>query len=92
MPARGANGPWQFVRTYHPGLFPFPPLQLFDVHADPYETRDVSTEQPDVVRYCDHLLMEWHQQMFGVHGAAPDPMLSITKIIGCGTLTRLMRN
>ncbi|MCH8296172.1 sulfatase [Candidatus Poribacteria bacterium] len=70
---------WQFVRTYHPGLFQFPPVQLFDMHADPHETKNVSAEHPDVVKECDHLLAEWHQEMFGHHGALPDPMQKVVQ-------------
>ena len=65
---------WLFVRTYHPGLFCFPPLALYDMDSDPYETTDVSAQHPQAVRECDHLLAEWQAEMLGRPGAEPDPM------------------
>ncbi len=51
-----SDGRWKLVRTYHPGLFGVPPLRLFELAADPHETRDLSAEHPDVVARLQGLL------------------------------------
>jgi choline-sulfatase len=71
------TGPWLAVRTYHPGLHPFPSRMLFDLDADPRETTDLSAQRPDVTAACDHLLAEWWQQMLAPGDAAPDPLLTV---------------
>jgi len=70
---------WLLTRTYHPGLFPFPPVQLHDMLDDPHQTKDVASENPAVVQQLDHLLMEWHAENLGHHGAAPDPLQEVVR-------------
>lgn len=68
---------WQMVRTYHPGLFQFPPLQLFDMQSDPHETRNVAAQHPGVVREHEELLARWEQEMLGAEGVKADPMQKV---------------
>ena len=65
---------WAFVRTYHPGLFPWDPVTLFDMRADPHQTRNVAPEHPQVVHQLDHLLSSWLYEQLGRHGAPVDPL------------------
>lgn len=71
------TGSWLFIRTYHPGLYPFPETMLFDLDRDPHETRDVAAERPDVVAHCDHLLAEWWHRNLSGDEAGPDPLLTV---------------
>jgi len=50
---------WALMLTRHPGCFPFEPLSLYDMDADPRQTRDVSATYPEVVRELELLLREW---------------------------------
>jgi choline-sulfatase len=70
---------WALMRTYHPGLFPFDPLALYDMELDPHQTTDVATEHPDVVAELDHLLTEWLQEQLGRHGRAVDPLQQVVE-------------
>ncbi|MCY0874666.1 MAG: sulfatase [Firmicutes bacterium] len=68
---------WYFIRTYHPGLVLFPPVALYDIHADPHQQHNVAADHPDVVAVMDHRLAEWVQQNRDHHGEIPDPMEAI---------------
>lgn len=50
---------YRLIRTIHSGLFPYDPLYLFDMQADPQQRQNIATEHPDVVAELDHLLVEW---------------------------------
>lgn len=50
---------YRLIRTIHPGLFPYDPLYLFDMQADPNQTQNIAAEQPETVAQLDHLLLEW---------------------------------
>ncbi len=46
---------------------------------DPHQTKDVAAENPVVVQQLDHLLMDWHVENLGRHGAAPDPLQEVVQ-------------
>ena len=50
---------YRLIRTIHSGCYPYDPVYLFDVQADPGERTDLSDERPDVVAELDHLLLDW---------------------------------
>jgi len=68
---------WQLVRTYHPGAFRFPPVQLFDMQSDPYETRNVAEQNPEIVKEHEQLLTQWEKEMLGSADAKDDPMQKV---------------
>lgn len=70
---------WLFIRTYHPGLFPFPEVMLFDMQRDPHQTRNLAAEEPKEVAEMDHRLQEWLQAQVGHPGSLPDPMSEIIR-------------
>ncbi len=49
----------KLVRTMHPGQWARPPVQPFDLAADPWEQRDRSAERPGLVQELSALLTEW---------------------------------
>lgn len=68
---------WYFIRTYHPGMYAFPEIVLYDMQADPWQTTNVAEEHPDVVMLMDHRLAQWVAQNRAKHGVIPDPMEAV---------------
>jgi len=62
---------WRLIRTIHSGVYPLEPVYLFDMQADPHQTRNLAAEEPDALAYCDHLLTEWWHE----HCTGPDASL-----------------
>jgi len=67
------------IRTYHDGLKDFPPYMLFDVEADPHETRDLADEKPDVVARAVKLLEDWHAEMMATSAEGVDPLWTVMR-------------
>jgi len=62
------------VRTYDDFGYQFDPVELYDMNADPYQTRNLRDARPDLVREMDHYLTEWlHAQRVKPY-ALPDPL------------------
>jgi arylsulfatase A-like enzyme len=70
---------WSFVRTYHPGLYPFPETTLFDMRIDPHQTTNLAPDHPDIVAAMDHLMQEWLHAAVGHPGSPPDPMPEVIR-------------
>ncbi|MCZ7644904.1 MAG: sulfatase [Planctomycetota bacterium] len=70
---------WLMLRTYDPGLKQLPELLLFDVAADPRETRDLSAARPDVVARGDRILAEWKGQFKEGGQPLPDPLDTVAR-------------
>ncbi len=68
---------WFFIRTYHPGMYVFPSVVLYDTETDPHHTTNVAESHPDVVALMDHRIAEFVQQSRDKHGHIPDPMEKI---------------
>ncbi len=52
---------WKFIRTYHPGIWDIPPIQLF-ARNDAWEQHNLANEYPKVVEELDHLLRNWEEE------------------------------
>jgi arylsulfatase A-like enzyme len=63
---------WNFLRTYHPGLFEFEPRALYDMDADPYQTRNVIDEHPELARKLEASLEKWKAEHLDERWG-PDP-------------------
>ncbi len=50
---------YRLIRTIHCGLYPYDPLYLFDMQADPNQRHNLAETKPDVVAELDHALVEW---------------------------------
>lgn len=70
---------WLFLRTYHPGLFPFEDQMLFDMKADPRQTVNLALERPEVVAELDSVMQDWMHEAIGRHGSPPDPMQQVVR-------------
>lgn len=63
-----------YTRTYHPGCMSTEWEQLFHVANDPYLTRNLLDEEPELAdRMRAHLSQWWHKYA-GRPGSLPDPM------------------
>jgi choline-sulfatase len=72
-------GRWLLVRTYDPGLKDLAPLMLFDLAADPHETRDVAADHPEVVRHGQALLEGWWTEQMADSPSAADPLWTVVR-------------
>ena len=70
---------WLYIRTYHPGLFPFEDKMLYDMRADPHQTVNLAGEQREVGSEMDGLMQEWLQATVGHPGSEPDPMPEVIR-------------
>lgn len=70
---------WLFIRTYHPGLFPFDEKMLYDMRTDPHQTTNLAADRSDLVTKMDGLMQDWLQAAVGHHGSAPDPMPEVIR-------------
>lgn len=50
---------WKLVITYHPGIWDFPEIQLFDLENDPYEKVNVAGDFKDQVKRLRACEKEW---------------------------------
>ena len=67
------------LRTYDPFGCPVRPLELFEIEKDPFQTRDVAGERPDLVAQCDALLDGWLREQREKPYAIADPMGDVMK-------------
>ncbi|MCR8633188.1 sulfatase [Paenibacillus radicis (ex Xue et al. 2023)] len=68
---------WYYIRTYHPGLYRFDVVTLYDMENDPNQLINVADIHPDVVKEMDHRLTEWTQQNLAQPGHRVDPMQKV---------------
>ncbi len=68
---------WLLTRTYHPGLFDYAPLSLYDMFADPRQESNVAADNPSAVAELDHLLLEWTHRHSGRPNHPGDPMAEV---------------
>jgi arylsulfatase A-like enzyme len=65
------------IRTYDDFGYPFEPVELYDMEADRYQTRNIRDELPDILCLCDHYLTEWVQEQAVKGSPIPDPLVEI---------------
>ena len=68
---------WLAVRTYHTGFKAFPEYMLFDLEADPLETRDLSGELPETLAEGMRRLERWTSEMIRSADQNADPMWTV---------------
>ena len=62
------------IRTYDDFGYRFDPVALYDMRNDPYQTRNLAGEQPEILHRMDHYLSEWLHEQRVKPCAIPDPM------------------
>lgn len=70
---------WHFIRTYHPGIYDFPPVTLFDMEEDPHQTVNVADQYPEIVKEMDHRMNQWLHEQLGKPGHHPDPLQRVVE-------------
>ena len=68
---------WLLIRTYHDGYHPFPPVMLFNLRQDVYETCSQTIARPEVVDRLSRLMEEWWQAEVSQVECGPDPLLEV---------------
>ena len=68
---------WLMIKTYHDAYMNVPPTMLFDVEADPHETRDLAADKPDIVARGESLLERWHTEMMTAAEVHTDPLQTV---------------
>jgi arylsulfatase A-like enzyme len=63
---------WNFLRTYHPGLYAFEPRALYDMDTDPHQTRNVIHAHPRVASQLEAHLEDWKRELLDER-QGPDP-------------------
>jgi choline-sulfatase len=57
---------WLYIETLHPGLYPYEDTPwLFDVVADPRETRNLASERPEAAERMQSLYADWRARQEG---------------------------
>jgi arylsulfatase A-like enzyme len=55
----------------------FEPLALFDMRDDPYQTRNIAADQPEIVAKCEQMLATWMAEQQAKPGYAGDPLQAV---------------
>lgn len=69
-------------RENGPDIHKKPPRELYDLKADPGETRNLADERPQVVAQLEQRLDNWIAEMIAKHHLAADPLLEQEITIG----------
>jgi arylsulfatase A-like enzyme len=65
------------VRTYDTYGYPFEPVELYDMATDPYQTRNLCDEHPEIVDRYSRYMADWIQEQWSKGNCIPDPLLAI---------------
>ena len=65
------------IRTYDDFGYSMDPVELYDMAADPYQTRNLRDSDPEVVNQCENLLKEWVDKQLTAPDAIPDPFEAV---------------
>jgi arylsulfatase A-like enzyme len=72
-------GDWLYMRTYHDGYHLFEKEMLFNVAADPHETRDVKAANPEICQKGAKIILDWHDEMMEKSAYIEDPLWRVMK-------------
>jgi arylsulfatase A-like enzyme len=67
------------IRTYDDDGYDFPPVQLYDVERDPYQTTDLADEQPEVVAQGFRTMDQWVDEQRAKDGWPEDPLMAVLR-------------
>jgi arylsulfatase A-like enzyme len=67
------------MRTYDDFGYQFEPVELYDMVKDPYQTRSIRDDEPDVVEECQDLMDGWIEEQKSKEHFHPDPLEEILR-------------
>ena len=67
------------IETYDPFGYPFEPLELYDMASDPFQTRNIGADRPEVVRECKGIMRGWIEDQHAKGHQIPDPLEEILR-------------
>jgi arylsulfatase A-like enzyme len=67
------------MRTYDNYGYPFEPIELYDMVDDPYQTRNIGDECPEVIAQCSRYMADWIQEQRMKGYCIPDPLQEILR-------------
>ncbi|WP_040204095.1 sulfatase family protein [Neobacillus jeddahensis] len=70
---------WYFIRTYHPGLYRFDDVTLYDMELDPHQMKNVAFDHPEIVKEMNHRLALWEQEHLGYPRNMVDPLQKVVE-------------
>ncbi|GGE26027.1 sulfatase [Pullulanibacillus camelliae] len=70
---------WYYIRTYHPGLYRFEDVTLYDMINDPNQTKNVAKAFPEIITLMNSRLAEWEQEHLGYPLNMVDPLQEVVK-------------
>lgn len=65
------------VHTYDAMGYPFEETEVYDIESDPYQTRNIPNDCPDVADECDRLLARWTEEQQSKPHPIRDPIEAI---------------
>jgi arylsulfatase A-like enzyme len=76
------------VRTYDNYGYPFEPVELYDMVADPYQTTNIRDQHPEIIAQCSAYMEDWIQEQRMKGYCIPDPLQEILRERGNTVNTR----
>ncbi len=70
---------WYFIRTYHPGIYDFADVTLYDLKEDPHQLNNVAEAHPDIVKEMDARMMGWVYDQLSTPGHPVDPLQKVVE-------------
>ena len=65
------------IRTYDDDGYGFPPVQLYEIERDPYQTVNLAEKQPRLVQECTRLMVDWVDEQRAKDGWPADPLTEV---------------
>lgn len=67
------------LKTYDDFGYSFDPIELYDMQSDPYQTKNIAPENPELVTSGNSLLTSWLDEQYAKGDIIPDPLLEVLR-------------
>ncbi|MBN1902797.1 sulfatase [Candidatus Sumerlaeota bacterium] len=67
------------MRTYDNLGYRFEPVELYDIIHDPYQTKNIRKERPDISAQCKDIMKNWIEEQKGKKNFICDPLEAILR-------------